>query len=441
MSATTNSANTTQPTPLQRLIAQMHPNAFSALLCLVIGLLTGSFAALLKLMIGAVSRWLTNGLATNHGNWILLILPVAGILLTGIFTRYIIKDNIAHATEKIKHQLAEHVEYLSPKLIFGPMIASTLTLGFGGSAGSEGPIATVGSAIGGNLSRWCGLPPRVITMMIGCGAGAGIAGIFKAPVGGMLFTLECLGLPLSTAAVVALLATCVVSALTAVWLSGGLLDLPFIKHAPFPYEYLPAIILLGACCGMYALYYRSTGSTTERILESIKNPWIANTVSGITIAIMLFVFPALYGEGYGVMGTLLNNPVPTLGDCGPLYFLRRDHYTLMLIAAGILLCKGVAAYSTNSGGGVAGEFAPALFAGAMAGWLFATLANTVFGLALPVGVFVLSGMAAVMGQAVNAPLMAIFLAVEMTASYDYFLPVGIAGAASWITVNLIRRLN
>lgn len=441
MSAAPDSANNKSHGTLQRLIAKIHPSAFSALLCLVIGLLTGSFAALLKLMIEAVSRWLTDGLATSHGNWILLVLPVAGILLTGIFTRYILKDNISHATDKIKRQLAAHVDYLSPKLIFGPMIASTLTLGFGGSAGSEGPIATVGSAIGGNLSRWCGLPPRIITMMIGCGAGAGIAGIFKAPVGGMLFTLECLGLPLSTASVVALLATCVISALTAVGLSGGLLDLPFIKHAPFPHEYLPAVVLLGACCGIYALYYRSTGATAGRMLESIKNHWIANAASGTIIAIMLFIFPALYGEGYQVMGSLLNNPTPAIGYCGPLYFLRNDPYTLMLIAAGILLCKGVAAYSTNSGGGVAGEFAPALFAGAMAGWLFATLANTAFGLELPVGVFVLSGMAAVMGQAVNAPLMAIFLAVEMTASYDYFLPVGIAGASSWITVKLIRRLN
>ncbi|MDE6286751.1 MAG: chloride channel protein, partial [Muribaculaceae bacterium] len=396
--------------------------------CLVVGLLTGAAAALLKWLIGHMSELAKSLMHLESGNWTLIVLPVIGIVLTGIFCRYVLRRNIEHSSEKIKNALHHGMDNVSGKLIYGPLIASTFTLGFGGSAGSEGPIATVGAALGGNISRKLGLSDDIVRVMIGCGAGAGIAGIFKAPVGGMLFTLECMAMPLSTLAVIGILATCMVSSLTAYVLSGYVPDLSLERFVPQSTQYIPAVILLGLICGFYALYYNATGRAVARRLGAMANPWVRNVASGLGVGLLLFMFPALYGEGYSVVADLMNKPDYVLGDYSPLYFLKEFHgYGLLLIAVGILLVKGIAAYGSNSGGGVAGDFAPTLFAGAIMGYVVVLASRTIFGVELPMPVFVLGGMAGVMAGAVKAPLMAIFLTVEMTASYEYLLPVSIAG--------------
>ncbi len=409
-------------------------------MCLLTGLLTGAAAALLKWLIGHMSSLALGIMNVERGNWMLILLPVVGIVLTGIFCRYVLRRNIEHASDKIKTALQHGMDKISGKLIYGPLIASTFTLGFGGSAGSEGPIAAVGAALGGNISRKMGLPDHIVRVMIGCGAGAGIAGIFKAPVGGMLFTLECMAMPLSTLAVIGILATCMVSSLTAYVLSGYVPDLSLERFVPQSTHYIPAVILLGVACGAYALYYNATGRAVARRLEAMANPWVRNVLSGLGVGLLLFMFPALYGEGYDVVADLMNKPDYVLGDYSPLYFLKEFHgYGLLLIALGILMVKGMAAYGSNSGGGVAGDFAPTLFAGAIMGYVVVLGASTLFHVELPMPVFVLGGMAGVMAGAVKAPLMAIFLTVEMTASYEYLLPVSIAGILSYAVVVVASR--
>lgn len=410
-------------------------------MCLCVGLLSGAGAALLKWMIGHMSDIAMDMMSLKRGNWWLIVLPVIGISICGLFCRYVLHANIEHSSDKIKRKLREGVDYLSPKLIYGPIVASSFTLGFGGSAGSEGPIATVGAALGGNISRWLGLPTDMVRVMIGCGAGAGIAAIFKAPVGGMLFTLECMSMQLSTIAVIGILATCMAASLTAYVLSGCVPDLSLLQFAPQNLDQAPAVLLLGVLCGIYALYYNLTGHAMERFLLGVRNPWLCNVLSGASLGLLLFLFPALYGEGYDVIGNLMNKPGYTLGDYSPLYALSgMGEGGLLLVAVGLLLVKGVAAYATNSGGGVAGDFAPTLFAGAICGYLFVEVAR-LMGVDLPMPVFVLGGMAAVMAAAVDAPLMAIFLTVEMTASYEYFLPVTIAGISSFAVRVAANRLR
>ena len=411
-------------------------------MCLVVGLLSGAASALLKWLIGHMSHFALGLMNVERGNLMLVVLPVVGIVLTGIFCRYVLRRDIEHSSEKIKTALHHGMDNVSGKLIYGPLIASTFTLGFGGSAGSEGPIAAVGAALGGNISRRLGLSDNIVRVMIACGAGAGIAGIFKAPVGGMLFTLECMAMPLSTLAVIGILATCMVSSLTAYVLSGCVPDLSLEQFVPQSLDYIPAVMLLGLCAGFYSIYYSATGTRTARRLTALANPWARNVVSGLAVGVLLFLFPALYGEGYGVIDDLMNRPGYTLGDYSPLYFLSDFHgYGILIISAGLLLVKGVAAFASNSGGGVAGDFAPTLFAGAIAGYLFVSGAHTLLGIELPMPVFVLGGMAGVMAGAVRAPLMAIFLTVEMTASYEYFLPVTVAGIISFAVVQIHTLLH
>lgn len=406
-------------------------------MCLIVGLLCGAASALLKWLIGHMSEIALGMMDMTGGNRMLIVLPIAGIVLTGIFTRYVLRDDIEQGSEKIKDSVKRGDLDVSAKLAYGPLIASTLTLGFGGSAGSEGPIAAIGASLGGNISRRLGLSPDVVRMMIGCGAAAGIAGIFKAPVGGMLYTLEYMGMALTTLPVLAILATCMVASLTAYVLSGYVPDLSLMRFVPQESSYLPAVALLGVLCGLYSIYYTGSGAYAQRHLRALRNPWVRNVASGAVVGVLLFLFPALYGEGYSVVADVMNKPHYTLGDYSPLYHLGNlGAEGLIVIAAGVLLCKGVAAYSTTGGGGVAGTFAPSLFAGAIAGYLFTLAARVWFGVELPMPVFVLGGMAAVMGGSVKAPLMAIFLVVEMTASYEYLLPVAVAGVISYAVVRV-----
>lgn len=410
-------------------------------MCLIVGLVSGASAALLRWLIQHMSHVAHSMMQLEKGNWMLILLPVAGIVCTGIFTRYILRDDIEHASDKINDRLHRGITYISPKLIFGPIVASTMTLGFGGSAGAEGPIATVGAALGGNLSRLIGLPDHKVRVLIACGAAAGIAGIFQAPVGGMLYALEYMGLTLTTIPVIGILATCMVASLTAYVLSGCVPDLSLTRFVPQSLDYLPAVVLLGLCCGFYSLYYNYTGHRAAGRLVAIGNPWMRNVVSGLWVGVLLFLFPALYGEGYEVVNNLMNRADYTLGDYSPLYVLNHwGDYGLLLIGLGLLMAKGVAAFSSNSGGGVAGDFAPTLFAGAIAGYLFVMAAKSLFGVGLPMPVFVLGGMAAVMGGTIGAPLMAIFLTIEMTASYEYLLPVSLAGMVSFCVVKFYKGL-
>ncbi|MDE6542326.1 MAG: chloride channel protein [Muribaculaceae bacterium] len=408
-------------------------------MCLAVGLVTGVGSAVLKWLIEHTHTLALGMMNAERANWMLIALPVVGIVLTGLFTHYVLHRDIEHSTDKIRDDLRRGIDYISPELMYGPIIASSLTLGFGGSAGSEGPIVSVGAAVGGNLARRLGLSDHMVRIMIACGAAAGIAGIFKAPVGGMLFALECLGMQLTTLPVIGILATCIVASLTAYVLSGCVPDLSLVRFVPQSLDYLPAVVLLGLFCGVYSIYYSRTGLGTERWLLGVSDRRVRNVVSGLTVGVLLFLFPALYGEGYAVIDKLMNTPGYTLGEYSPLYALGHlGHYGLLLIAVGLLLVKGIAAYATNSGGGVAGDFAPTLFAGAIAGYLFVTAAQTLLDCALPMPVFVLGGMAGVMAGAVRAPLMAIFITVEMTASYEYFMPVTIAGIISYGVVMLHR---
>lgn len=404
---------------------------FVMLIAVIIGLLAGIAAFVLKFMIGTTTNFLTGGLSAGHFNLSLLFYPLAGIILTGLFQRYVIHRDIEHGVERIEEGLRTRHYNLGNKYIYSPLIASTLTLGFGGSAGSEGPIATVGGAIGGGVARRLGLSPETIRVLIGCGAGAGIAGIFKSPIGGVLFTLEVLRLELKTVTVLAQFVSCIVSAMTAYVLSGCTYDIDFNQTIPFDIHIMPWAMLLGAFCGLYSLYYSKVMSSLRSYFESLKKPLVRNIVSGAMLAILIFVFPTLYGEGYESLSRLINGHHAILTEAGIFAGLGTKPWILIAITAAILICKPVAACSSNSGGGVAGDFAPCLFAGAIAGFLFGTFLNTAFGLDLPASNMAFVGMAAVMAGVVKAPLMAIFLTAEMADGYQYLLALLVAAYISY----------
>lgn len=410
--------------------------AFVFILATIVGIVAGFGAFLLKRLIAAVSGFLTSFFHPASSNWLLLLIPVAGIILTGIFCRYVLRTPIAHGVARLMKNLSQKIYVLKPLITFAPILASTITLGFGGSAGSEGPIAYTGAAIGSNAARIFRLPPRTMMLLVGCGAGAGIAGIFKSPLGGALFTLEVLRMPMNTFSVLVLLVTVVAASMTAYMLSGCTLDIPFGQSLPFDTSLLPYVLLLGLFCGLYSLYYSYIMKLIGRILGRLRNPWLKNLSGGLILAVLVFIFPSLYGEGYGVVGKIINGDIS--GILNDSFFTAdgSDATALLLVAGGIILAKCFATSATNNGGGVSGDFAPTLFAGCVAGYFFASLLNLLFDLQLPVSHFAYYAMAGVMAGAIRAPLMAMFLTCEMGAAYSFFLPLMLTAAISFGIVRL-----
>lgn len=403
----------------------------------IVGILTGFAAAMLKAMITGFTDFVSDYIDKRAPNYIFFLIPVIGIVLTGILCRYIFRRPLEHGVTRLLSAISSRNPYLSPHLMYEPAIASTVTLAFGGSAGSEGPIAYTGAAIGSNVARWFKMPPDVVMAMMGLGAGAGIAAIFKSPIGGALFTIEVLRLELTTLSIFGLLVACITSAMTAYMLSGFSFDVHWVETVPFDVSILPWVVVLGVFCGFYSYYYTLVMKWLRGRYEKIRNPWYRNIASGLVLSSLIFLFPVLYGEGYGIISDLINGRIDVMFSSGLWWSQSSSTSALLLITGGVMMAKCWATCSSNSGGGVAGDFAPTLFAGCMAGVLFATGLNHYAGTSISVANFALMGMAAVMAGAIRAPMMAIFLTIEMTASYSFFLPVIVASTISFAIVKML----
>lgn len=419
--------------------SHMPEQAYSFLMAVVIGLMAGVAADVFKSLVAHISRFLTSGLREGAFNWQLLVLPLVGIIITGILCRYIMRRRLANGVAQLVGKLKNKDYRLDSALMYSPLLASTFTLGFGGSAGGEGPIAYAGAAIGSNVGRWMGTDRNQMRILVGCGAGAGIAAIFKSPLGGAFFTLEVLQMPLSTLSVLMLMVAVVVAAMTSYALSGFALDVSFNQSAAFDPAGLPLIILLGVLCGFYALYYRLVMHKVGSLLNRIGNPWVKNILAGSLLSVLVFLFPALYGEGYAVIGQMINGNFSSVLAYSPLTGALPSPVLLLVVCGALLLAKSFATSYTNYGGGVSGDFAPTLFAGCFVGYFFAMLLNSVFGLDVPVAHFAFYAMAGVMAGAVRAPLMAMFLTCEIGAAYAYFLPLALTASISYGVVRLLSK--
>lgn len=409
---------------------------------LLTGIVAGVAASLLKLGISFLSRSLTGLFRADGLNWWLILMPAAGLILVGIFQRYIIHRLISHGDDRLRHDFATNRCYLPLSLTYNPIIACTVTLGFGGSAGSEGPIAYSGAAIGSNIGALFRISPGKVRMLTAIGAGAGIAGIFKAPIGGVLFTIEVLGIELTTVAVAALVVSCVAASLTAYLLSGCTPDIPFHHAAQISLDNFPLILLFGIVCGLYSSYYAGSMGILSRYLGKLRNPWVKNIIAGLSIGLMTFCFPPLYGEGYGVVAHLLDGNWSDLASGGLFHGIGNHSMLLLAVAFGTIAAKSFATAATNDGGGVAGDFAPTIMAGSVVGFFYAYLLESLCGITLPVSDYVFMGMAGILAGAVRAPLMAMFLVTEMaTMGYGQFMPVAIVATLSYLTVCLVKFIG
>ncbi len=413
---------------------------FVLVLALIVGALCGFAALLLKFLIHTIETLITGHAAINEGNYIYLILPFIGIILASLFVRYVVRDNISHGVTRVLYAISQKKSRLKTHNMYSSLIASSVTIGFGGSVGAEGPIVFTGAAIGSNLGQLFRMSPRTLMLLVGCGAAAGIAGIFKAPIAGMLFTLEVLMLDLTTVSVMPLLISSITGATVAYVFTGYNVEFEFEQTDMFLMGRIPFVIALGVFTGLVSLYFTKVMNMMENFFKKkIASPFKKTVFGGVILAALVFLFPPLYGEGYGAINGLLAGDPSSIVNGSVFYSEGHDTWFIILFISLIILLKGFATSSTNGAGGVGGTFAPSLYVGCMAGFLFAFVINDLgFDIGLSNKNFALMGMAGVMAAVMHAPLMAIFLTAEMTGGYDLFLPLLIVSTISYATIKMFE---
>lgn len=411
------------------------------ILALFIGLFASVAAFILHFIIKEIQVLLTAGFTTVTYNWLYLVFPVIGIFLTSLFVRYVVKDNISHGITRILYAISSKRSRLKPHNCWTSVIASAITIGFGGSVGAEAPIVLTGSSIGSSLGQLFKMDNKTLMLLVGCGAAAAIAGIFKAPIAGLVFTLEVLMVDLSMASLLPILVASVTATCFTYIFMGSNSLFSFHLDGEWIVERVPACILLGVSCGLVSLYFIRMMTSCEGVFARLKDHRYAKLLlGGLMLSSLIFIFPVLYGEGYSAINILLNSN--TEADWNTLLnnSLFYGHGQLLIIfVALVVLTKVVATSATNGGGGCGGTFAPSLFVGAFSGFLFARIWNIQqLGLYVPEKNFTLLGMAGVMAGVMHAPLTGIFLIAEITNGYDLFIPLMIVSTCSVMTISVFE---
>lgn len=413
-------------------------------LSLVVGIVVGLAAVLLKTLISVLQEGLRDAFGgVLGGSLYYLALPGIGMLLAMLFCKYVIKDSIGHGVTKALQAVSRHESRIKPHNMWSSVAASSVTIGFGGSVGAEAPIVYTGAAIGSNFARYMGLSYRSMTVLLGCGAAAAVAGIFKAPLAGVLFVLEILLFNISMTSMMPLLLSTVSATVVSYTLLGS--STPFeCTLTPFVLKNIPYYIILGLFCGACSIYFIRTTLKLEDRIGKMENVYLKWIMCAVGLGILIFLFPPLYGEGYESLGVLLNGKELSLDGQTPLAFLAHSPWSVPIFFMLILLLKVFSMTLTNAGGGVGGTFGPTLFVGAIAGFVVARTLNMLFdgtSVIVPEQNFVLVGMAGLMAGVMQAPMTAIFLIAEISGGYDLFLPLILTSTIAFGTTRIVEKYS
>ena len=358
-----------------------------------------------------------------------------GILLAGLFVKYIVRDDIGHGVTKILYAISQRKSRIKPHNTWTSIVASSVTIGFGGSVGAEAPIVLTGAAIGSNLGRVFRMEQKTLMLLVGCGAAGAIAGIFKAPIAGLVFVIEVLMLDLTMTSVLPLLISSVTAATVSYVVTGPEAMFKFSQTEIFEIERIPYVLLLGIFCGLISLYVTRVMVNIEGKYRKLGTFWKKFLLGAMMLSILIFLFPPLYGEGYETIGMLLNGQFLTMMDNTLFSGLSDSYWGIIIFLSLILLFKVFASSATNGGGGTGGIFAPSLYMGCIAGFIFSHTSNYLpFTMYLSEKNFALLGMAGVMSGVMHAPLTGVFLIAELTGGYDLFLPLMIVAVSSYLTI-------
>ena len=412
------------------------------ILAFVIGLFASVAGYVLHSMIKEIQHLLTAGFDRTTFNWLYLLFPIMGIYLTSLFIKYVVKDNISHGITRVLYAISTKQSRLKGHNCWSSVVASSITIGFGGSVGAEAPIVLTGSAIGSNLAKLFKMDARTAMLLVGCGATAAISGIFKAPIAGLVFTLEVLMLDLTMASLLPILIASVTATCFSYIFVGSESLFSYHMDSAWDIQRVPPYIILGVFCGIVGLYFMRTMTACENMFANMKrHPYLKLALGGLTLSVLIFFFPSLYGEGYNMVNIFLDGK--TVADWeqvmnGSMFY---GHSNLLVVYVGLVVFTKVFATSaTNGAGGCGGTFAPALFIGGFSGFFFARIWNIYqLGVYAPEKNFALMGMAGVMAGVMQAPLTGIFLIAELTAGYQLFIPLMIVCICAYLTINIFEQ--
>ena len=409
------------------------------ILSFFVGALSALAAAVLKSFIHLIQYFIESYLIGGQHYYWYFVCPMIGIALAALFVHYIVRDDISHGITKILYAISQRKSIIKAHNMWTSIVGSGLTIGFGGSVGAEAPIVLTGAAIGSNLAKFFRLDQKTMMLMIGCGAAGAIGGIFEAPIAGLVFTLEVLMMDLTMASVAPLLISSV-TATTISYMFNGTDPMFVLKTIePFAISRIPWYITLGIVCGFASLYFtRGMNFLEQRFKRHIRSIGAKILVGGITLGLLVYLFPPLYGEGYDVIASLINGDSLTAIQYSPLAALGSTNWVILAYFVMIILLKIVASVATNGGGGVGGIFAPYLFTGALVGFVTARVLN-MLGILVPETNFALIGMAGLMSGVMHAPLTGIFLIAELTGGYHLFLPLMIVSVSSYLIIKLFEQ--
>lgn len=413
---------------------------FLLILALLVGIGSALAAQVLKLLIHEIEHLLTSQFDVTRANWLFLVYPVVGIFLTALFIKYVVRDDIGHGVTKILYALSRKQGNIRSHNCWSSVIASAITIGFGGSVGAESPIVLTGSAIGSHLGQMFKLDHKTMILLIGCGASGAVAGIFKAPIAGLMFTLEVLMVDLTMGSLLPLLVSCLTATCITYASTGTQPMFNFVLNDPFTVERVPTAVLLGIFCGFISLYFTRVMNSFEQVFGKLGNMYAKLALGGSVLAVLIYCFPSLYGEGYNTISMLLSGGGGAEAVLNNSLFYGHADWLIVYLCL-IILFKVFATTATNGGGGCGGTFAPSLFLGCIGGFVFSRLWNTygVFDVAVPETNYALLGMAGVMSGVFHAPLTGVFLIAELTGGYDLFLPLMIVSVASYLTIHAFER--
>ena len=415
-------------------------NQFILLLSLIVGILSALAAFALKHLIHFIQHLLTGGFDPHTFNWLYLVYPVIGIFITGLFIRKVVRDDISHGVTKVLYAISCRMGKIRRHNTWSSLIASGITIGFGGSVGAESPIVMTGSAIGSNLGSLFKMEKKVMMLLIGCGAAGAVSGIFKAPIAGLVFVIEVLMIDLTMSSLLPLLISSVTAATLSYILMGTEATFEFHMENAFSIARVPHVMMLGVVCGLVSLYFTHVTIAVERQFKRLSNPYARLAIGGGILSVLIFLFPPLYGEGYETINHLINGASDNIILDNSLFYGHAKYILLYMFF--IVAFKALASTVTNCAGGCGGIFAPSLFLGCITGYLFASICNLT-GIGLPVSDknFALFGMAALMSGVFHAPLTGVFLIAELTGGYALFLPLMIVSVCSYLTVRVFDNNN
>ena len=406
----------------------------------VVGLLSGLAAVILKTLIHLIQSALLSWTSPEVNTYLYLLLPGIGMLISMLIVKYFVKDDVSHGVTKVLLAVSRNESRIKKRHTWSSILTSSITIGFGGSVGAEAPIVFTGAALGSNVARILGLSYKQMTMLLGCGAAGAVAGIFKAPLAGVLFTLEILLFNISMTAILPLLVSTITATVTSYIFFG--MDVAFAATIEkFALSNLPYYIILGIFCGLVSLYFMRTTLSMEDRIKKIKKPFIRWGISAFFLGIILFLFPPLYGEGYGNLTDLLNNNIESASSYPFYHKLLGSEWSIPIFFFLVMIFKVIAMSFTNAGGGVGGTFGPTLFVGGVAGFIVARVINIIGIHPLPETNFVLVGMGGLMAGVMQAPLTAIFLIAEITGGYELLMPLIITSTISFATIRGVESYS